>query len=138
MKEAPKRHTLSVRLDDDDYRKLRSFIGERMMVTSERHTHQTVIEAALAEYMARHGTGGGGTVSGSASTPTGSRGGGGGGMEFSDEAAAAALANTCNPDPNRLFDKSQCAGRLNDEPVQPSMPPPARAAKASRSKRPTR
>ncbi len=47
-------HTLSLRLSADDYRMLRRFVTKHEEVTNERLTHQSVIEAALMQYLANN------------------------------------------------------------------------------------
>lgn len=45
--------TLSLRLTDEQYRKLRHFVIEHEERTGQRVTHQAVIEAALIDYLDR-------------------------------------------------------------------------------------
>jgi hypothetical protein len=57
--DAPKRRgdvrALSVRLDDEQYRRLRRFVTRHEDQTGQRVTHQAILEIALAEYMERNG-----------------------------------------------------------------------------------
>ena len=46
-------HTLSLRLTDEQYRKLRRFVIGHEERTGQRITHQAVLEAALANYLDR-------------------------------------------------------------------------------------
>ena len=49
-------HTLSLRLNADQYRRLRRFVAAQEEASGGgRLTHQAVIEAALADYLDRHG-----------------------------------------------------------------------------------
>jgi hypothetical protein len=48
-------HTLSLRLTADQYRRLRRYVARVEDEGQGRVTHQSVIEAALAEYMERQG-----------------------------------------------------------------------------------
>lgn len=52
-------HTLSLRLTGEQYRQLRRFVTSHEDRTGQRITHQAVLEAALAEYISRHGSGAG-------------------------------------------------------------------------------
>ena len=44
-------HTLSLRLTDDQYRRLRRYVIGHEDRTGQRMTHQAVLEAALADYL---------------------------------------------------------------------------------------
>ena len=44
-------HTLSLRLTDEQYRRLRRFVTGHEDRTGQRITHQAVLEAALADYL---------------------------------------------------------------------------------------
>ena len=46
---------LSVRLDDELYRRLRRFVTRHEDQTGQRVTHQAILEIALAEYLTRNG-----------------------------------------------------------------------------------
>ena len=46
---------LSVRLDNEQYRRLRRFVTNHEDRTSQRVTHQAILEIALAEYLERNG-----------------------------------------------------------------------------------
>jgi hypothetical protein len=46
---------LSVRLDDEQYRRLRRFVTRHADQTGHRVTHQAILEIALAEYLERNG-----------------------------------------------------------------------------------
>jgi hypothetical protein len=46
---------LSVRLDDEQYRRLRRFVTRHEDQTGQRVTHQAILEVALAEYLERNG-----------------------------------------------------------------------------------
>jgi hypothetical protein len=48
-------HTLSLRLTSDQYRRLRRFVAAEEDRTGRRLTHQAIIEAALSDYLDRHG-----------------------------------------------------------------------------------
>ncbi len=48
-------HTLSLRLTAAQYRRLRRFVTGHEDRTGRRITHQAVLEAALADYLDRHG-----------------------------------------------------------------------------------
>ena len=45
---------LSVRLENDRYRRLRRFVTSHENRTSQRVTHQAIFEIALAEYLERN------------------------------------------------------------------------------------
>jgi hypothetical protein len=47
-------HTLSLRLTSGQYRRLRRFVTTHEDRTNQRITHQSVLEAALADYLERH------------------------------------------------------------------------------------
>jgi hypothetical protein len=47
-------HALSVRLDHEQYRRLRRFVTSHEDVTGRRVTHQAVLEIALSEYLERY------------------------------------------------------------------------------------
>jgi hypothetical protein len=47
--------TLSVRMDDELYRRLRRFVTRHEDQTGQRVTHQAILEIALAEYLTRNG-----------------------------------------------------------------------------------
>jgi hypothetical protein len=47
---------LSVRLDHEQYRRLRRFVASHEDQTGQRVTHQAILEIALAEYLERNGT----------------------------------------------------------------------------------
>lgn len=46
---------VSVRLDDEQYRRLRRFVTRHEDQTGQRVTHQAILEIALAEYLERNG-----------------------------------------------------------------------------------
>jgi hypothetical protein len=46
---------VSVRLDDEQYRRLRRFVTRREDETGQRVTHQAILEIALVEYLERNG-----------------------------------------------------------------------------------
>lgn len=48
-------HTLSLRLTADQYRRLRRYVANQEDKTGRRATHQAIIEAALDEYLTKHG-----------------------------------------------------------------------------------
>jgi hypothetical protein len=48
-------HTLSLRLTGEQYRRLRRFVTGHEDRTGQRITHQAVLEAALGDYLDRHG-----------------------------------------------------------------------------------
>jgi hypothetical protein len=48
-------HTLSLRLSAAQYRRLRRYVAGQEDQTGRRLTHQAIIEAALSEYLDRHG-----------------------------------------------------------------------------------
>ena len=48
-------HTLSLRLTEDQYRRLRRYVASQEDRTGRRMTHQAIIEAALAEWLGRQG-----------------------------------------------------------------------------------
>lgn len=48
-------HTLSLRLTADGYRRLRRFVAAEEDRTKQRLTHQAIIEAALTEWLDKHG-----------------------------------------------------------------------------------
>ena len=48
-------HTLSLRLTSDQYRRLRRFVASEEEKTGLRLTHQSLIEAALGEWLDRKG-----------------------------------------------------------------------------------
>jgi hypothetical protein len=48
-------HTLSLRLTGEQYRRLRRFVTGHEDRTGQRITHQAVLEAALGEYLDKHG-----------------------------------------------------------------------------------
>jgi hypothetical protein len=50
-----KARTLTLRLQDAPYRRLRNFVTTNEQKTGERLTHQEIIETALAEYLSRNG-----------------------------------------------------------------------------------
>jgi hypothetical protein len=56
--EAPRTRTdvrsLSFRLDDERYRRLRRFVISHEDQTGQRITHQAILEIALAEYLERN------------------------------------------------------------------------------------
>jgi hypothetical protein len=54
---APKNyaHTLSLRLTAEGYRRLRRYVADQEEKTGRRTTHQRLIEAALDEFLTRHG-----------------------------------------------------------------------------------
>lgn len=52
---APYGHTLSMRLPMDQYRRLRRWAAAEEERTGRRITHQAVFEAALAEFLDKHG-----------------------------------------------------------------------------------
>jgi len=47
-------HTLSVRLTNNQYRRLRRFVAHEEDKVGRRITHQTVLEMALREFLDRH------------------------------------------------------------------------------------
>ncbi len=47
-------HALSVRLDHEQYRRLRRFVTDHEDMTGQRISHQAILEIALAEYLERH------------------------------------------------------------------------------------
>jgi len=47
-------HTLSLRLLERDYRRLRHFVTEREDRLGQRISHQSVLEAALLEYLSKN------------------------------------------------------------------------------------
>ena len=47
-------HAVSVRLDDEQYRRLRRFVTAHEDQTGQRMTHQAILEIALAEYLERN------------------------------------------------------------------------------------
>ena len=47
-------HALSVRLDNEQYRRLRRYVTGHEDRTSQRVTHQAILEIALAEYLERN------------------------------------------------------------------------------------
>lgn len=56
MTRIPSGRTLSVRLDHEQYRRLRRFVTSHEDQTGQRVTHQAILEIALAEYLERYGT----------------------------------------------------------------------------------
>ena len=48
-------HTLSLRLTADQYRRLRRYVAASEDRHGRRITHQAIIEAALADYLSKHG-----------------------------------------------------------------------------------
>jgi hypothetical protein len=46
-------HTLSLRLTAEGYRRLRRYVAEQEEKTGKRTTHQSIIEAALDDYLAK-------------------------------------------------------------------------------------
>jgi hypothetical protein len=53
-KKRGKFRALSVRLDNVQYRRLRQFVTNHEDRTSQRVTHQAILEIALAEYLERN------------------------------------------------------------------------------------
>lgn len=49
-------HALSLRLDDEQYRRLRRFVTSHEYQTGQRVTHQEILEMALTEYLERNGS----------------------------------------------------------------------------------
>ncbi len=47
-------HALSLRLDAEQYRRLRRFVTSHEDQTGQRVTHQALLEMALAEYLERN------------------------------------------------------------------------------------
>lgn len=56
VKSEPSRmqHSLTVRLDDEQYRVLRDYVYSVEQKTREKISHQSILVAGLAEYLARH------------------------------------------------------------------------------------
>jgi hypothetical protein len=50
-----KHHVTTVRLDDDEYRRLRKYIALHEARTGERLTHQNLFKDALFEHLTKHG-----------------------------------------------------------------------------------
>jgi hypothetical protein len=48
-------HTLSLRLTAEQYRRLRRFVADQEEKHGKRATHQTIIEAALDQYLTKAG-----------------------------------------------------------------------------------
>ena len=48
-------HALSLRLDSEQYRRLRRFVTSHEDQTGQRVTHQAILEMALNEYLERNG-----------------------------------------------------------------------------------
>ena len=47
-------HSVSLRLDADQYRRLRRFVNSHEDQTGQRVTHQAILEIALTEYLERN------------------------------------------------------------------------------------
>jgi hypothetical protein len=48
-------HVTTVRLDDDEYRRLRKYISLHEAKTGERLTHQNLFKTALFDHLTKHG-----------------------------------------------------------------------------------